>query len=65
MILEPTTRAITLCQELVRIESLSGEERAVADAGEISAAHAVDESVAEDDLLAAFRGYQALARGPA
>ena len=32
-------------------------------AGDISAAHAVDESVAEDELLAAFRGYQALARG--
>jgi acetylornithine deacetylase/succinyl-diaminopimelate desuccinylase-like protein len=32
-------------------------------AGDISAAHAVDESVSVDELLAAFRGYQALARG--
>lgn len=32
-------------------------------AGDISAAHAVDESVGVDELLAAFRGYQALARG--
>jgi putative selenium metabolism hydrolase len=32
-------------------------------AGEISAAHAVDESVRVDELLAAVRGYQALARG--
>jgi len=31
-------------------------------AGDISAAHAVDESVAEDDLIAAARGYQALVR---
>jgi putative selenium metabolism hydrolase len=31
-------------------------------AGEISAAHAVDESVAEAELVAAARGYQALAR---
>lgn len=31
-------------------------------AGDISAAHAVDESVAEAELLAAARGYQALAR---
>jgi len=32
-------------------------------AGDISAAHAVDESVGVGELLAAFRGYQALARG--
>jgi putative selenium metabolism hydrolase len=32
-------------------------------AGGISAAHAVDESVGVDELLAALRGYQALARG--
>jgi putative selenium metabolism hydrolase len=32
-------------------------------AGEISAAHAMDESVGEDELLLALRGYQALARG--
>lgn len=32
-------------------------------AGDISAAHAVDESVGVDELLAASRGYQALARG--
>jgi acetylornithine deacetylase/succinyl-diaminopimelate desuccinylase-like protein len=32
-------------------------------AGDISAAHAVDESVAADELLLACRGYQALARG--
>ncbi len=32
-------------------------------AGDISAAHAVDESIATDELLAASRGYQALARG--
>ena len=32
-------------------------------AGDISAAHAVDESVGVDELLATFRGYQALARG--
>ena len=32
-------------------------------AGDISAAHAVDESVSVDELLAAFRGYQALAGG--
>ena len=32
-------------------------------AGDIRAAHAVDESVAEEELSAAFRGYQALARG--
>jgi putative selenium metabolism hydrolase len=32
-------------------------------AGDISAAHAVDESVEVDELLAALRGYQALARG--
>jgi putative selenium metabolism hydrolase len=32
-------------------------------AGDISAAHAVDESVGVEDLLAALRGYQALARG--
>ena len=32
-------------------------------AGEIGAAHAVDETVGVDDLLAACRGYQALARG--
>jgi acetylornithine deacetylase/succinyl-diaminopimelate desuccinylase-like protein len=32
-------------------------------AGDISAAHAVDESVGVDELHAAFRGYQALARG--
>ena len=32
-------------------------------AGDISAAHAVDESVGVDELLDAFRGYQALARG--
>jgi putative selenium metabolism hydrolase len=32
-------------------------------AGDISAAHAIDESVAEDELHAALRGYQALARG--
>jgi len=32
-------------------------------AGSIEAAHAVDESVAEDELLAAARGYRALARG--
>jgi acetylornithine deacetylase/succinyl-diaminopimelate desuccinylase-like protein len=32
-------------------------------AGDISAAHAIDESVAEDDLRATLRGYQALARG--
>jgi len=32
-------------------------------AGVISAAHAVDESLAVDELLAAVRGYQALARG--
>ena len=32
-------------------------------AGDISAAHAVDESVGEDELLAALRGYQTLARG--
>ena len=32
-------------------------------AGEISAAHAVDESVGEEELLAGCRGYQALARG--
>jgi len=31
-------------------------------AGEISAAHAVDESLAEAELFAAARGYQALAR---
>jgi putative selenium metabolism hydrolase len=31
-------------------------------AGDISAAHAVDESVAEDELIAAARGYQALVR---
>jgi putative selenium metabolism hydrolase len=31
-------------------------------AGEIGAAHAVDESVAESELLGAVRGYQALAR---
>ncbi len=34
-------------------------------AGDISAAHAVDESVAESELVQALRGYQALARGPA
>jgi acetylornithine deacetylase/succinyl-diaminopimelate desuccinylase-like protein len=32
-------------------------------AGDISAAHAVDESVGVDELFATFRGYQALARG--
>ena len=32
-------------------------------AGDISAAHAVDESVGVDELLDAFRGYQALAGG--
>jgi putative selenium metabolism hydrolase len=32
-------------------------------AGEISGAHAVDESVAEAELVAAARGYQALVRG--
>ena len=32
-------------------------------AGDISAAHAVDESVGVEELLAALRGYQALARG--
>ncbi|HVP15096.1 MAG TPA: M20/M25/M40 family metallo-hydrolase [Terriglobales bacterium] len=32
-------------------------------AGEIGAAHAMDESVAEEQLLGALRGYQALARG--
>jgi len=32
-------------------------------AGDISAAHAVDESVGVDQLLAALRGYQTLARG--
>jgi acetylornithine deacetylase/succinyl-diaminopimelate desuccinylase-like protein len=32
-------------------------------AGEIGAAHAVDESVDVEELLAALRGYQALARG--
>ena len=32
-------------------------------AGDISAAHALDESVGVEELLAAFRGYQALARG--
>ena len=32
-------------------------------AGDISSAHAVDESVGVDELLAALRGYQALARG--
>jgi len=32
-------------------------------AGDIGSAHAVDESVGVDELLAAFRGYQALARG--
>jgi putative selenium metabolism hydrolase len=31
-------------------------------AGDISAAHAIDESVAEDELRAALHGYQALAR---
>jgi len=126
-------RTIAFCQELVRLESLSGEEQAVAEAveremrslgfdevrrdelgsvvgvihgaraagtdaapgagldrgvfyapysanatasaghlgfptllygaGDISAAHAVDESVGVGELLAAFRGYQALARG--
>ncbi len=32
-------------------------------AGDISAAHAIDESVGVEELLAASRGYQALARG--
>jgi acetylornithine deacetylase/succinyl-diaminopimelate desuccinylase-like protein len=32
-------------------------------AGDISAAHAVDESVSVEELLAALRGYQLLARG--
>jgi putative selenium metabolism hydrolase len=32
-------------------------------AGDISAAHAIDESIGEDELTRALRGYQALARG--
>jgi putative selenium metabolism hydrolase len=41
----------------------AGLQTLIYGAGEISAAHAVDESVGVDELLAAFRGYQALARG--
>jgi putative selenium metabolism hydrolase len=50
------------CTNGVATAGLHGLPTLVYGAGDISAAHAVDESVAEAELVAAARGYQALAR---
>ena len=51
------------CTNATATAGRAGLPTLVYGAGDISVAHAVDESVAEDELLGALRGYQALARG--
>jgi len=50
MTVEPTTRAIAFCQELVRLESLSGQEQAVAEAVEREMRSLGYDEVGRDDL---------------